>query len=117
MIKSYDQGLRNCFLVRSEHLNHEGHLFGGVIMAEIDTTAYCLLRQEYEDKTFVTRASEISFDRPARLGDVVVLEARILNVGTTSVQVEVIGLVDGAAICSACVTYVNVGADGKKAPL
>jgi len=40
-----------------------------------------------------------------------------LNVGTTSVQVEVIGLVDGAAICSACVTYVNVGADGKKAPL
>ena len=117
MIKSYDQGLRNCFLVRSEHLNHEGHLFGGDMMAEIDTTAYCLLRQEYEDKTFVTRAAEVSFDRPARLGDVVVFEGRILNVGTTSVQVEVIGVVDGVSICSACMTYVNVGQDGKKAPV
>jgi uncharacterized protein (TIGR00369 family) len=117
MIKSYDQGLRNCFLVRPEHLNHEGHLFGGVMMAEIDTTAYCLLRQEYEDKSFVTRAAEISFDRPARLGDVVLFEAHILNVGSTSVQVEVTGLVDGVPICSTCMTYVNVGPDGKKAPL
>ena len=117
MIKSYDQGIRNCFLVRPEHLNHEGHLFGGVLMAEIDTTAYCLLRQEYEDKSFVSRAAEVSFDRPARLGDVILLEGRIMNVGVTSVQVEVVGVVEGAPICSACMTYVNVGPDGKKAPL
>mgnify|MGYP000053032782 CR=1 FL=1 len=114
MIKPYEGTLRNAFLVRASHLNHHHNLFGGVMMAEIDDTAYCLLRQEYEDKTFVTRAAEISFERPARLGDVVVFEAHILNVGHTSVQVEVIGSVNGVSICSACMTYVCIGPDGKK---
>ena len=117
MIKPYEGALRNALLVRSEHLNHHAHLFGGVMMAEIDDTAYCLLRQEYEDKTFVTRAADISFERPARLGDVVVFEARILSVGHTSIQVEVFGSVSGVAICSACITYVCIGADGKKTPI
>jgi uncharacterized protein (TIGR00369 family) len=117
MIKSYEEGLRSVFLVRSEHLNHHGQLFGGEMMAQIDTTAYCLLRQEYEDKMFVTRAAEISFERPAHIGDAVVFEARILNVGVTSVQVEVVGSVGGIAVCSACMTYVNIGPDGKKLPI
>jgi hypothetical protein len=46
-----------------------------------------------------------------------VLDAHILNVGTTSVQVEVIGSVEGVSICSACLTYVNLGPDGKKAAI
>lgn len=117
MIKPYEGTLKNAFLVRSEHLNHHGNLFGGVMMAEIDDTAYCLLRQEHEDRTFVTRAAEISFERPVKLGDVVVFEAHILNVGETSIQVEVFGSVSGAAICSACMTYVCIGADGKKIPI
>jgi uncharacterized protein (TIGR00369 family) len=117
MIKPYEGTLRNAFLVRPSHLNHHGNLFGGVMMSEIDDTAYCLLRQEYEDRTFVTRAAEIGFERPVRLGDVVVFEARVLNVGNTSIQVEVFGLVNGVAICSACMTYVCIGADGKKTPI
>lgn len=117
MIDQGNQGLRNVFLVRSEHLNHQGHLFGGDLMAEIDTTAYCLLRQEYGQKVFVTRASEVSFERPARLGDTVVLEAEIHEVGTTSVQVEVIGEADRACVCRALMTYVNIGPDGKKAAI
>jgi uncharacterized protein (TIGR00369 family) len=117
MIKPYEGTLRNAFLVRSEHLNHHGNLFGGDMMAKIDETAYCLLRQEHEEKTFVTRAAEISFERPARLGDVVVFEAHILNVGNTSIQVEVFGSVSGVAICSACMTYVCLDAGGKKTPI
>jgi uncharacterized protein (TIGR00369 family) len=117
MIKPYEGALRNAFLVRSEHLNHHGNLFGGVMMAEIDTTAYCLLRQEYEDRVFVTRAADIGFEKPARLGDVVIFEARIVNVGHTSIQVEVFGSVNGVAICSAGMTYVCIGADGKKTPI
>jgi uncharacterized protein (TIGR00369 family) len=117
MIKPYEEGIRTVFLVRSEHLNHHGNLFGGEMMAQIDTAAYCLLREEYPEKTFVTRAAEISFERPARIGDVVAFEAHILNLGVTSIQVEVAGSVDGTPVCGACMTYVNIGADGKKASI
>lgn len=117
MIKPYEEGLRSVFLVRSGHLNHHGHLFGGEMMAQIDTAAYCLLREEYPDKTFVTRAAEINFEHPANLGDVVSFEARILNLGNTSIQVEVAGAANGHPISSALMTYVNIGADGKKTPI
>ena len=109
--------MKSRFLVRSEHLNHEGHLFGGNLMAEIDTIAYCLLRQEYGDKSFVTRAAEVSFERPASIGDVITFEAKPLRVGHTSVQVEVVGSVAGRRMAIAKVVYVNVGPDGKKAPI
>lgn len=117
MIKPYDESLRSVFLVRSEHLNHQGHLFGGEMMSQIDTAAFCVLREEYPDKTFVTRAAEISFERPANLGDVVSFEARILNMGHTSIQVEVAGEANGNPICSALMTYVNIGPDGRKIPI
>ena len=109
--------MKSVFLVRSEHLNHEGHLFGGDLMAEIDTVAYCLLREKYGDKSFVTRAAEISFERPASLGAAITFEAKILRVGTTSAQVEVIGTAEGQRISTAKLVYVNVGPDGKKAPI
>ena len=83
--------MTSVFLVRSEHLNHEGNLFGGDLMAEIDTIAYCLLREKYHDRSFVTRAAEISFERPASLGATIIFEAKVLRVGTTSVQVGVTG--------------------------
>ncbi len=115
--KAAGRSTTSMFLVRSEHLNHEGHLFGGDLMAEIDNIAYCLLRQEYGDKSFVTRAAEITFERPARIGDVIAFEARILRVGNTSVQVEVEGRVCNERMSKARVVYVNIGPDGRKAPI
>ncbi|MEI6973056.1 MAG: acyl-CoA thioesterase [bacterium] len=117
MIKAYEQGARSVFLVRPEHLNHQGNLFGGHLMAAVDTIGYCLLRQEFADRMFVTRAAEINFERPAHVGDVIVFEARILNLGTTSVQIEVVGAIEGSVICTAGMTFVNIGPDGKKLPL
>ena len=109
--------LQSVFLVRSEHLNHQGHLFGGDLMAEIDTVAYCLLRQAFGEQAFVTRAAEISFEQPARLGDAITFAAALASIGRTSVRVEVIGRVRGQRICGAHMVYVNVGTDGKKAPV
>jgi len=109
--------MNSMFLVRSEHLTHEGNLFGGDLMAEIDTIAYCLLREEYAGKAFVTRAAEVNFERPARLGDVITFEAKVLRVGNTSVQVEVIGSVGGQKICAAEVVFVRIGPDGRKAAI
>ncbi len=109
--------LQSVFLVRSEHLNHQGHLFGGALMAEIDTVAYCLLRREFGTRTFVTRAAEISFERPASLGDAITFEAELGGQGTTSVRVLVRGWVQKRLIGSATLVYVNLGPDGRKQSL
>lgn len=109
--------LQSVFLVRSEHLNHQGHLFGGALMAEIDTVAYCLLRREFGAKTFVTRAAEISFERPAMLGDFITFEAELGGLGTTSARVLVRGWVQDHLIGTATLVYVNLGPDGRKQPL
>jgi acyl-CoA hydrolase len=109
--------MKSMFLVRSEHLTHQGRLFGGDLMAEIDTIGYCLLREQYGDKTLVTRAAEIAFEAPARMGDVITFEAKVLSVGNTSVQVEVTGHVGDRHISTAKLIYVNVGPDGKKQPI
>jgi acyl-CoA hydrolase len=107
----------NVFLVRSEHLNHEGHLFGGDLMAEIDTVGFCLLRGLYPRHSFVTRAATIEFAAPARLGDVVRFTAHVETVGCTSVQVDVRGFCGEGEICRARMTYVRVGPDGRKCPV
>ncbi len=109
--------IQSVFLVRSEHLNHQGHLFGGALMAEIDTVAYCLLRREFGTKMLVTRAAEISFERPATLGDAITFEAVLGRIGHTSVSVSVRGTIQGELIGAATLVFVNVGPDGHKAPL
>ena len=109
--------MKNMFLVRSEHLTHEGDLFGGHLMAEIDTIAYCLLRSKYPGNSFVTRAAEISFERPAGLGDVIAFEAKILRIGNTSIQVGVTGSVTDQQICTAKVVFVHVDRGGRKLPI
>ena len=109
--------ISSVFLVRSGHLNHQSNLFGGHLMAEIDTIGYCLIHQQYPRLAFVTRAAEITFDAPARLGDLVEFSATMEKRGTTSVQVRVTGSVGGHPICRAQMTYVHVTADGRKAPL
>ena len=115
MSRSQANQLSSVFLVRSEHLNHQGHLFGGDLMAEIDSVAYCLLREIYEGKSFVTRAAEIGFERPARIGDAIRFDAELSRKGTTSVEVQVTGWVHEQRISTAKMVYVNVGTDGKKA--
>ena len=70
-----------------------------------------------EPKVFVTRAAEIEFERPARLGEAITFTASIARIGLTSVCVEVHGAARGEQVCAARMTFVNVGPDGKKSPV
>jgi acyl-CoA hydrolase len=109
--------MKSRFLVRSEHLNHQGHLYGGDLMSEIDNIGYCLVRELHPHKAFVTRAAEIGFSRPARIGDVITFMARRGREGTTSMRIDVDGRVNDVEICRATLIYVHVGPDGRKAPI
>ncbi len=109
--------VESLFVVRSTHLNHEGHLFGGDLMAAIDEVGYCQARAAYPRKRFVTRAAEIQFVSPARLGDVIRFVAETTKTGVTSLCVTVTGQVDGRVIGIARMIYVSLDAAGHKTPL
>lgn len=77
-------------IVRQEHLNHYGNLFGGSVLAVIDELAFIACARTFPGRNFVTRAvRNAEFSAPARLGDVLEFSFGIETVGTTSVQVRV----------------------------
>jgi acyl-CoA hydrolase len=77
-------------LVRQEHLNQYGSLFGGCVLSIIDELAFIACSRTYPKRNFVTRAiRHAEFKEPAQLGDVIEFGFGIESVGTTSLTVRV----------------------------
>ena len=58
-------------LVRPEHLNQHGNLFGGYMLLWVDEFAYLAAIEDYPCVSFVTRAMEaVSFTQSVKLGSV-----------------------------------------------
>lgn len=77
-------------IVRQEHLNQYGNLFGGRVLAVIDELAFIACARTYPGRNFVTKAVlQAEFNAPARLGDVLEFDFGIDRVGHTSVHVGV----------------------------
>jgi len=77
-------------VVRQEHLNQYGSLFGGRILSVIDELAFIACAQTYPEHNFVTRAIEdAAFIAPALLGDILEFSFSIESIGHTSVRVRV----------------------------
>jgi acyl-CoA thioesterase YciA len=77
-------------LVRQEHLNQYGNLFGGRVLSVIDELAFIACSRTYPNKNFVTRAvHNAQFDVPAVLGDLLEFKVGIEKVGRTSITVRV----------------------------
>jgi acyl-CoA hydrolase len=82
--------LHHHMIVRQEHLNQYGSLFGGRVLAVIDELAYIACTRAYPGRNFVTKAVlNAQFDAPARLGDMLEFGFWVEKVGRTSVQVRV----------------------------
>lgn len=77
-------------IVRQEHLNQYGNLFGGAVLAVIDELAFIACARTFPGKNFVTRAVDnAQFTAPARLGDILEFRFGIERVGRTSISVRV----------------------------
>lgn len=77
-------------LVRSEHLNHNGNLFGGYMLLWVDEYAYIAAITEYPGARFVTRAMDVvSFTQGVGLGAVLTFDVNSTKVGCTSVTYSV----------------------------
>ena len=76
-------------IVFPDHTNHLGTLFGGQALAWMDKAAF-IAASRYARRTVGTaRSDQVDFKLPIRQGQLVETIARVVEVGRTSMQVQV----------------------------
>ncbi|PKH76191.1 acyl-CoA thioesterase, partial [Stenotrophomonas sp. Betaine-02u-21] len=76
-------------IVFPNHTNHMGTLFGGQALAWMDKAAF-LAAARYSRRTVVTaRSDQVDFKLPIRIGQMVETIGRIVEVGRSSMKVQV----------------------------
>lgn len=111
-------------IVRPEHLNHYGHLFGGQMLKWIDEYAYLVGVREFPGARLVTRAmDDVAFTRGVQVGSTLRFCVCRRALGTTSVRYAVnvfaqeCGTLEEYHVCRTTITFVCVGPDHAKQPL
>jgi acyl-CoA hydrolase len=111
-------------LVRPEHLNHFGFLFGGQLLKWVDEYAWLAATREFPESRLVTRALDrIDFKTRVENGSILRFMIERTRKGTTSVtyRVEVAGRAPQSpmekVVFSTTVTFVAVDEHGVKTGL
>jgi acyl-CoA hydrolase len=111
-------------MVRTEHLNHHGYLFGGQLLKWVDEFAYLAAARDYAGVKLVTRAMDsIEFRTHVVNGSILRFRVLPLHQGTTSVTYEVRvyadapGATEEALVFTNRITFVAVDDLGGKVPL
>lgn len=85
-----ERTFKHQMIVRQEHLNQYGSLFGGRVLSVIDELAFIACQRTYPGRNFITHLVEdCEFTAPAHLGDMLEFSFHIESVGRTSVWVRV----------------------------
>lgn len=69
--------------------NPQGNLFGGQLVAWMDTAAGVAAMRHAQATVVTARIDHIDFKVPVYVGNIVVLSAEVIRVGRTSIVVEV----------------------------
>lgn len=111
-------------IVRTEHLNHYGYLFGGQLLKWVDEYAWLVAAKEFAGQFLVTRAMEsIDFKESIVNGSILRFDIRRAALGRTSVTYAVDVYADEPGgkrerfVFSNKVTFVRVSPEGEKTPL
>jgi acyl-CoA hydrolase len=111
-------------MVRPEHLNHHGHLFGGQLLLWVDEYAWMAAARENPGCKLVTRAMDrIEFQRPAPVGSILRFDIEEKSRGRTSLNYSVDVYCDAPGengeyrIFTTTVTFVSVDEQGDKAEI
>jgi acyl-CoA hydrolase len=115
--------VRMVAIVFPNDTNHMGTLFGGQALAWMDKAAF-LAAARYSRRTVVTaRSDQVDFKLPIRLGQMVETIGRVVEVGRSSMRVEVEliaeDLLSGKReLCTrGHFVMIALGADGKPTPV
>jgi acyl-CoA hydrolase len=90
--KSFEKGMfvETYCLVRPEHLNHHGYLFGGQLLKWVDEFAWLAAAREYPGYTLVTRAmADIQFSKRVSNGAILRFDITLYKQGNSSVSYTV----------------------------
>lgn len=114
----------NFTIVRPEHLNHHGYLFGGIMLKWVDEFSWLTASRDFTDCTMVTIAMEtILFKERVLNGSILRFNILPYKQGKTSVtySVEVFadepGAVTEKSVFSTKITFVRVDDNGSKCAL
>lgn len=76
-------------MVRPEHLNGAGTIFGGVLLAWIDEAAAIAVMKKLKSVHIATVAmSEVHFKRPVHAGSLVRIHMSVVAIGRTSITLR-----------------------------
>jgi acyl-CoA hydrolase len=116
--------MNNYAIVRQEHLNHYGFLFGGALLQWVDEYAWLVASLDFPNCPLVTVGmDQISFRKPVANGSILRFHIRPIKRGKTSVQyaVDVFadapGSTEESDVFSTTITFAHVDTHGTKHPL
>ena len=92
-----DSKTEQVFVIRSQHLNSFGRLFGGMLMVWIDELAGIVARRHSQKCVTTAAVDNLNFKAGAYLNDMIVLVGRLTYVGHTSMEVRVDTYVENEA--------------------
>lgn len=110
-------------LVLPEHTNALGTIFGGQIMAWIDTAAAICAFRHCRQLCVTASMDALNFISPVKLGHIVIIRASVNYTGRTSMEIGVKVVSEDpltgekSHTASAYLTFVAVNEEGKPVPL
>lgn len=116
--------MENFTLVRPEHLNHHGYLFGGVMLKWVDENAWMVASREFPGCKLVTIGmDDIRFTHPVDNGSILRFKMERTKKGRSSATYSVNVFADGPGetsereVFQTSVTFVRVDKSGKPCSL
>ena len=76
-------------LMHPEHTNLLGNVHGGWIMKLVDEAAALACMRHAQKKVVTVAIDSMTFRRPIRIGDLIILNAEVAYAGRTSMEAEV----------------------------
>lgn len=114
----------NFTVVRKEHLNHHGYLFGGTLLSWVDEFAWLFASLDFPGCTLVTVGMDrVTFGERVESGSILRFSILPMRRGTTSVTYSVVvyadapGATEEKEVFSTNVSFVRIDAQGNKCPL
>lgn len=108
-------------LMMPRDTNHQGTIFGGIILAHIDQAGYIEARRHGLHRWVTASVDRVDFKAPVEVGEVVEFRCRTIRLGRSSVTVQVVvdaQRLDGTwvRVTEAQLALVSVDATGHSIP-
>jgi acyl-CoA hydrolase len=87
--KASDSATEQVYIIRSQHINSYGRLFGGYLMQWMDELAAIVSRRHCGSEVTTAAVDNLNFKAGAYMGDMVALVGKLVYVGRTSMEVRI----------------------------